>query len=297
MAPPQPNEKTPELTVVVGPTASGKTALAVTLAERSGGEIVNADSVQIYRGFDIGAGKPTAAERVRARHHLVDAVDPMDPMDAARFASLADECIADIVSRGRTAIVCGGTFLWIRALLFGLSPAPPADDAIRARHRALATAEGRSALHDRLKEVDRISAERLAPNDFVRVSRALEVMELTGTPLSEWHARHGFRERRYSARFIGVRRTPEELTERIALRTRTMLDAGWVDEVRSLIRAGYRDARAMGSVGYRQIARALDRDSFDPAELEREIIRATRVFARRQRTWIRDEPVEWVSGV
>jgi tRNA dimethylallyltransferase len=267
------------------------------LAERSGGEIVNADSVQIYRRFDIGAGKPTAAERARVHHHLVDAVEPLEPMDAARFASLADECIADIVSRGKTAIVCGGTFLWIRALLFGLSPAPPADESIRARHRAVVAAEGRSALHDRLGEVDPLSAARLAPNDFVRVSRALEVMELTGTPLSEWHARHGFRERRYGARFIGVRRTAEELTERIGQRTRAMLDTGWIDEVRALIRDGYRDARAMSSVGYRQIARALDRDSIDRSELERDIVRATRVFARRQRTWIRDEPVEWVSGV
>ena len=131
MAPPQAAEKAPELTVVVGPTASGKTALAVALAERSGGEIVSADSVQIYRGFDIGAGKPTAEERARARHHLIDAVEPLEPMDAARFAKLADDCIADIVARDKTPIVCGGTFLWIRALLFGLSPAPPADPAVR----------------------------------------------------------------------------------------------------------------------------------------------------------------------
>lgn len=296
LAPTQTTEKTPELTVVVGPTASGKTALAVALAERSGGEIVSADSVQIYRRFDVGAGKPSAEELARARHHLIDAVDPLEPMDAARFAKLADDCIADISSRSKTPIVCGGTFLWIRALLFGLSPAPPADPAVRERHRALAEAEGREALHARLREVDAPTADRLAPNDFVRVSRALEVMELTGTPLSSWHERHGFRERRYLARLVGVRRTPEELTERIAKRTRSMLDAGWVDEVRALVRDGYRDARAMSSVGYRQIAESLDRDSIDPEALERDIVRATRIFARRQRTWIRDEPVEWVSG-
>jgi tRNA dimethylallyltransferase len=289
-------EKAPELTVVVGPTASGKTALAVALAERSGGEVVSADSVQIYRRFDVGAGKPSSEELGRARHHLIDAVDPLEPMDAARFAKLADDCIADIVSRSKTPIVCGGTFLWIRALLFGLSPAPPADPGVRERHRALAEAEGREALHARLKEVDALAATRLAPNDFVRVSRALEVMELTGTPLSSWHEQHGFRERRYSARLVGVKRTPEELTERIEKRTRAMLDAGWVDEVRALIDGGYRDARAMGSVGYRQIAQAVDRGSIDREALERDIVRATRIFARRQRTWIRDEPVEWISG-
>jgi len=296
LAPPQAAEKPPELTVVVGPTASGKTALAVALAERSGGEIVSADSVQIYRRFDVGAGKPSADERARVRHHLIDAVDPLEPMDAARFAELADQCIADIRSRAKTPIVCGGTFLWIRALLFGLSPAPPADPAVRERHRALVEAEGRETLHARLKEVDALTAKRLAPNDFIRVSRALEVMELTGTPLSSWHEQHGFRERRYSARLVGVRRNPEELTERIAKRARAMLDAGWVDEVRALIGAGYRDARAMNSVGYRQIAQALEGDSIELPALERDIVRATRIFARRQRTWIRDEPVEWVSG-
>jgi tRNA dimethylallyltransferase len=296
LVPTQAAEKTPELTVVVGPTASGKTALAVALAERSGGEIVSADSVQIYRRFDIGAGKPSAEELARAPHHLIDSIDPLESMDAARFAKLADDCIVDIVSRSKAPIVCGGTFLWIRALLFGLSPAPPGDPAVRERHRALVEAEGREALHARLKEVDPVTADRLAPNDFVRVSRALEVMELTGTPLSSWHERHGFRERRYSARFVGVKRTPEELTERIARRTRSMLDAGWVDEVRALVKAGYRDARAMSSVGYRQIALAVDQDAIDPQVLEHDIVRATRIFARRQRTWIRDEPVDWVSG-
>jgi tRNA dimethylallyltransferase len=295
LAPPQALEKFPELTVIVGPTASGKTALAVELAERSDGEIVSADSVQIYRGFDIGSGKPRPEERARAPHHLIDALDPLEPMDAARFAELADERIADIVARGKTPIVCGGTFLWIRALLFGLSPAPPADPSIRERHRALAEAEGRSALHARLSEVDPSSAARLSPNDFVRVSRALEVQELTGTPLSEWHARHGFRERRYASRLVGVSRTREELADRIARRTHAMLEAGWVDEVRALIASGYRSARAMSSVGYRQIAQALDIGAVDLPTLQDQISRATRVFARRQRTWIRDEPVEWVS--
>lgn len=291
----QPPEKTPELIVVVGPTASGKTAFSVALGERLGGEIVSADSVQIYREFDVGTGKPSAEERRRVRHHLVDAVDPLDAMDAARFAGLADRAIADIVSRGRQPIVCGGTFLWVRALLFGLSPAPPADPAVRDRHRAIAAAEGREALHARLAQVDRVTSERLSPNDFVRVSRALEVMETTGIPLSEWHARHGFRQRRYPARLIGVRRTPEELTARIAARTRAMLAAGFIDEVRALVQKGYAGARAMKSVGYRQIESALARGPVDPSLIEPEIVRATRVFARRQRTWLRDEPVEWVD--
>ncbi len=284
------------LLVVVGPTASGKTALAVRLAERLGGEVVSADSVQVYRRFEIGTGKPTAEERARAPHHLIDIVDPLEPMDAARWAALADEAIADIVARERRPIVCGGTFLWVRALLFGLADAPPADEAIRARHREHAEREGRAGLHSELARVDPKLAEKLAPNDFVRVSRALEVFELTGVTLSAWQAEHGFREPRHAARLLGVRHSREELDRRIEARARAMLDAGWVDEVRALLDQGFGQARAMRSVGYRQVAEAIE--SGEPvaeASLMESIVRATRVFARRQRTWLREEPVEWLE--
>jgi tRNA dimethylallyltransferase len=284
------------LLVVVGPTASGKTALAVKLAEERGGEIVSADSVQVYRHFDVGTGKPTPAERGRAVHHLIDVLEPGDPIDAAGWATLAARAIDDIRARGREPIVCGGTFLWVRALLFGLAEAPASDPTIRARHRVQAEAEGRAALHAALAQVDAASAERLAPNDFVRVSRALEVHELTGVPLSRWQAEHGFRTPRYRARLVGVRREREELDRRIAARVRAMLADGWVDEVRALCRAGYGEARAMGAVGYKQLYQALALDApFDAAAVELAIVRATRVFARRQRTWLRAQPVEWLE--
>src|SRR5690606_7036261 len=164
------------LLVIVGPTASGKTELAVQVAEASNGEIVSADSVQVYRGFDIGSGKPSAEQRRRAPHHLIDVCDPLDAMDAARWAALAEASISDIVSRGRRPIVCGGTYLWVRALIFGLAAAPPGDPTLRAQHRALVDAEGRAALHARLAAADPQAAARLSPNDFVRVSRALEVL-------------------------------------------------------------------------------------------------------------------------
>lgn len=283
------------LFVVVGPTASGKTELALELAERERGEIVSADSVQVYRHFSIGSGKPTAHELGRVRHHLLDVVEPLDRIDAARWAELAAAAVADIRARGCTPIVCGGTFLWVRALLFGLAEAPPADSEVRARHRQRVEAEGRAALHAELARVDPASAARLAPNDFVRVSRALEVHELTGVPLSRWQAEHGFREARYEARLIGVARERDELDRRIAERVRSMLDAGWIDEVRALTTAGYGSARAMSAVGYKQIYEALQREPApDPAALFETIRRATRVFARRQRTWLRDQPVEWV---
>ncbi len=215
-----------EVLVVVGPTASGKTALAIALARRFGGEIVSADSVQIYRRFDVGSGKPTAEERALARHHLIDAVEPLGAMDAGRFAELADAAIADIRARGLHPVVCGGTFLWIKALLFGLAEAAPRDEVVRARHDQLARAHGRAHLHELLARVDPASASRLAPNDFIRVSRALEVHELTGRPLSDWQKDHAFAERRYRHRLLGVRRERAELDARIELRARAWLDGG-----------------------------------------------------------------------
>ena len=280
------------LLCVVGPTASGKSALALRLAQELGGEILSADSMQIYRGFDIGTGKPSAAERALVPHHLLDVAEPLQTWDAARWADEATRLIEEVRARGRLPIVCGGTFLWVRALIYGLVEAPRGDDELRARHRAVVDAEGRAALHARLARVDAPSAARLAPNDFVRVSRALEVFELTGTPLSQLHAAHGFRAPRFQARLVGVRRERAEQDELIESRVRAMLAAGWVDEVRELSARGFGAARAMQSVGYRQIFEALTAASnVDEAA----IVRATRIFARRQRTWLRDQPVEWLA--
>jgi tRNA dimethylallyltransferase len=282
-----------DLAVVVGPTASGKTDLALALAEARGGEIIGADSVQVYRHFDVGSGKPSKSDRTRVPHHLVDVADPLEPMDAASYAARASEAVVDVRLRGRVPIVCGGTFLWVRALLYGLSSAPPADPALRRRHATLAQEEGRAALHARLRAVDPDAATRLDPNDFVRVSRALEVFELTGRPLSQLQSEHGFREPRFKARLFGVGFTAEELVARIAKRTERLLADGFVDEVVELIRLGYRDARAMSSVGYRQVLDCVE-GRLAQGELAPAINRATKVFARRQRTWLRDEPVVWL---
>src|SRR6187431_103168 len=280
------------LLVVVGPTASGKTSLAIELCEKLDGEIVSADSVQVYRHFEIGTGKPSNEERARARHHLIDVIEPTEPMDAARFAELA---IADIRARGKRPIVCGGTFLWVRALIHGLVPAPPADPKLRARHQARVSEVGRLGLHADLARVDPQAAERLAPNDFVRVSRALEVYELTGVCMSEWQAEHGFKTERHAARLLGVRREKDELDLRIRARCQAMLAAGWLEEARELLARGYQDSRPFASVGYKQVALALQNGGpVELAELELSIFRATRIFARRQRTWLRDQPIEWL---
>ena len=283
------------LCVVVGPTASGKTELAVRLAERFGGEVVSADSVQIYRRFDVGSGKPTAEERRRAPHHLIDVADPLEGYDAQRFAAAADRAVAEIRARGRVPVVCGGTFLWVRALVLGLAPAPPADAEVRVRHAAIVEAEGRAALHARLAAADPGSAARLSPNDFVRVSRALEIWELSGKPESAWFAEHGFRSERHRATFVGPYRERDEIDRRIEARTARWLAEGWVDEVRALVAEGYGEARAMGSVGYRQVKDHVE-GRLPEAELAPAIVRATRVFVRRQRTWLRDERVTWARA-
>jgi len=281
------------LLCVVGPTASGKSALALTLAQSLNGEIISADSMQIYRGFDIGTGKPTRQEQQLVPHHLLDVAEPLDNWDAAQWAEEAARHIGEIRARGRVPIVCGGTFLWVRALIYGLAEAPRGDDALRARYREWAEKEGRAALHARLAEVDPTCAARLAPNDFVRVSRALEVFELTGKPMSEVQQAHGFREPRFLARLIGVARDRTEQDQLIERRVNGMLAAGWVDEVEALIARGFSEARVMQSVGYRQVFTAVSAGRAPNAE---EIVRATRVFARRQRTWLRDQPVEWLPA-
>ena len=280
------------LLCVVGPTASGKTALAVRLGEALGGEIVSCDSVQIYRRFDIGAGKPDADDLARVPHHLVSSHDPLDPVDAARFAEEATALILSIRRRGRLPILCGGTFLWTKAVAFGLAAAPGRDDALRAEHQALVAAEGAAALHARLAAVDPPAAERLHPNDVVRVSRALEVFTLSGRTLTAWHGEHRLAAPRFRPRLVGVRHDPDALTARIEARVAAMLAAGWLDEVRGLLEGGLGEARAMGSVGYREVHAHLC-GRLPEAELAPAIVRATRVFARRQRTWLREQPVLW----
>jgi tRNA dimethylallyltransferase len=274
-----------EVLAIVGPTATGKTSLAVELSARLGGEVVSADSVQIYRAFDIGSGKPTAEQLASAPHHLLSAIGPLDPIDAASWADLAAEALDGIRARGRVPILCGGSFLWVKALLFGLADAPAASAEVRDRHRAIAASEGRHTLHARLREVDVESANRLHPNDLVRVSRALEVFELTRKPLSAWHREHAFARIRRQAKLIAIGCEPTALTERIRNRVRTWIAKGWIEEVEQLVATGYDNARAMGSVGYAQV-RAMLAGELRREDLETAIVQATRVFARRQRTWL-----------
>lgn len=284
------------LLFVVGTTASGKTELGIRLAEALGGEVISADSVQVYRYFDIGSAKPNPSELGRARHHLIDIAEPDDPIEASRFAELAWQTIDAVRNRGVIPIIVGGTFLWIRTLIFGLAEAPKGDQELRRQHQAWAEKQGRAALHRRLVEVDPELAQRLHPNDLVRVSRALEVFELSGQRLSDLQKQHGLQTPKCRPLLLSVKWEEAEYERRLALRVMKMLETGLTDEVSSLLERGYGTTRAMAAVGYKETRAALLQGPIDREKLGQEIIRSTRVFARRQRTWIRDEAITWTRA-
>lgn len=274
--------------LLLGPTASGKSALAIALAQRHGLEIVSIDSAQVYRGLDIGSAKASAAERARVPHHLVDIRDPAQPYSAADFLRDASAAIADIARRGRLALVVGGTMMYARALRQGLAQLPSADAALRARLEREAERLGWPALHARLSAVDPETAQRLPPGDRQRIGRALEVFELSGRPLSSW-LRESAGPGAAGLRTIGL--LPRDrvlLHRRIEQRFDAMLAAGFLDEVRALRARGDLHAQlpALRSVGYRQAWEHLERAT-SAAEFRAAAIAATRQLAKRQITWLR----------
>jgi len=275
--------------LLMGPTASGKSALALALAERLDVEIVSVDSAQVYRGMDIGTAKPDAATRARVVHHLVDIVDPTEAYSAARFRSDALAAAAEIRSRGRVPLFVGGTMLYFKALIEGLSALPRADPEVRSRIDARAAAEGWPAMHAMLAKVDAVTATRLNPADAQRIQRALEVFELTGIPLSRLQ---GAREAASAlGPAIAVAIAPADragLHAAIAARFDEMLAGGLVDEVRGL-RERYPltpGLPSMRCVGYRQAWDFID-GKIDAAALRAKGIAATRQLAKRQYTWLR----------
>jgi len=283
----------PRVVCIVGPTATGKTGLGIALAERVGGEIVSADSRQVYRHMDVGTAKPTAAERARVPHHGLDLVDPDEPFDVSRFRDAAVDAIAGIRRRGAAALVVGGTGLYLRILLQGLCDAPPPAPALRAALRAFAAREGTSLLHRWLRRLDPPAAARIHRNDAVRVVRGLEVVLASGRPLSAWQAAHAFTETPYDALVVGLALPVAALEARIAARVEAMVAAGFVDEVAALARRLPADAPAWGAVGYREmLAHVEGRATLSEAAAA--TVRATRQFAKRQRTWFRrDGTIRW----
>lgn len=274
----------PRVLVVTGPTAAGKSELAVELAEALDGEIVGADSRQVYRFMDVGTAKPTFEQRARARHHLVDIVDPDEEHDVAAWRSAALEALASIHARCRRPIVCGGTGLYLRSLMQGLFAGPPADLAVRGRLQAEPSAD----LHARLAAVDSASALRIHANDRLRMIRALEVFETTGRPLSLWLAEHRLCEKPFEVLILEVDADREGLRERIAMRSRAMVAAGLVEELGCLWERYPATTRAFDAIGYRQAAECL-LGQLDRTELADAVSLATVQYAKRQRTWIRGQ--------
>jgi len=280
---------------LVGPTGAGKTAIAVRIAQALDAEIVNCDSRQVYRHLDIGTAKPSAEARRVVPHHLFDIVDPDQDFDCARYRVLGRAAIADIRARGRRVVLVGGTGLYLKVLRYGLVPAPPRDPTLRRRLQDLEDAEP-GALHRRLAGRDPAAAERLHPHDRVRLIRALEVGELTGTALSARQAAHGFRAAELECRVIGLATERAALYARLDARCRDMIAAGLVDEVRALWQRGFGpQLPPLRSIGYREIGAHL-RGECDLEQAIAAMQRATRRFAKRQLTWFRADPtVQWIE--
>lgn len=275
--------------MIVGPTGAGKTRLSLELAARTNGEVISADSQQVYIGMDIGTGKVTAEERARVPHHVLDVLQPDEEMTAGRFIELADRAIADLTARGKAVIVCGGTGLYVRALLLGLFEGPPASPELRAELTAFVEREGSAALHAELVRVDPPAGAKIDPKDVKRTIRAIEVFRLTGEPMSAHQARHDHRAMpsRYPARVVGLAPEREALYAAIDARVEAMLAAGLEAEVLALRERGFRPPlRSQQAIGYAELHDVLD-GKVDRSRAIELIKRNSRHYARRQLSWYR----------
>lgn len=281
------------LRAILGPTAVGKSALALAVAERSGAEIISLDSMQVYRGLDIGTAKPTADERARVRHHMIDLVEPDLRYDVQRFVSDLAHVLDDVRARHKTPVFVGGTGFYLKVLVEGLFDGPDVDPALRAGLMQRARDEGKAALHAELSAIDPRSAARIHQNDTKRVVRGLEVFRQTGVPLSDWQTQWNSRAVRPARHLVGLTASSAEVDARIRARTRAMLVQGWPEEAaRIRSRTGF-GTTAVQALGYAEALAVFDgRLSLD--EAVEVIVRATRQFARRQRTWYRKfEDIVW----
>ena len=285
------------LLAVVGPTASGKTSLAIELAQRLDTEIVSADSMQFYKGMEIGTAAPTPAELARVKHHFVGFLEPSEEFSAGAFQAVAREVVAALNDRGKTAVAAGGSGLYVRALIDGLFAGPGRDEAIRQRLRAEAETAGTPALFERLKSVDAPYAAAIGPSDLRRIVRALEVYELTGTPLSVLHRKHRAHSEPLDAVQVAIGHPREVLYARIDTRVDRMLREGLLGEVRALLDKGLGPhIDRLRSLGYREMARHLQGEcSLEEAS---ECMKMnTRRFAKRQLSWLRADPrIHWLPA-
>ena len=286
-------EEAPECLAILGPTGIGKSGLSLSVAAALDGEIINADSIQTYRGLEIGTSKPTAKDRKLVPHHLLDFLDPAERFSAGEFALRATSVVADIRQRRRLPLVVGGNGFYLRALFDGLSPIPTVPSKVREELEERLLAEGLGALYEELLCVDAKTAARISPNDRQRILRALEVVAATGRPLSSWQEERR-RKLEISVLRVGLTCARDVLYDRLALRARRMLESGWLEEVRGLLEAGIEeDSPAFQAIGYRELAAHLRGDiTLDQATSA--LLQATRRYAKRQLTWFRGEPgIRW----
>ncbi len=287
----------PALVAVVGPTASGKSALGVWLAERLGGEVIACDSTQLYRGFDIGTAKPNEAEQRAVPHHLLDVLTPAEEATAGGYRQMALPVLEDLRRRGRLPIFTVGTGLYLRALLDGLADLPQRSEELRERLRASAADHSPGHLHRVLQRLDRAAARKIAANDEQKLIRAIEICILARKPLTEVHQAGRTPLRGWRALKLGLTPPREALYERIHARTEEMLSRGWMDEVRSLLTSGLPDnVKPFDFIGYREL-RSVVRGEMTLETARAAIQQATRRYAKRQLTWFRKEPgVHWLGG-
>jgi len=273
---------------LVGPTAVGKTAVGIEVARELGAEILSIDSRQAYRRLDIGTAKPTPSERAAVRHHLLDLFEPTEKASAAEFAHHFHDALREVQSRGRRTLAVGGSGLYVDACLGRLDRLPPADAPIRAEHRRIRDAQGTECLHERLRGVDPQSAARLAPGDFQRISRALEVFQLTGLPLGQLQTQRGPLDLSAGPPMVLLLRQRSDLRARIALRAHAMFAAGLLDELENALAAGVpADAPGLQAIGYADFVRVLRRE-VSREEATEGFIRRTAQYAKRQITWFRN---------
>ena len=286
-------EKT-KIIILCGPTAIGKTSTAIALCQALKGEIINADSMQVYRHMNIGTAKPTPQEKRLVPHHMVDIVDPDEDFDAAKFSGQARKIIDELKERQVMPVVAGGTGLYIKALVHGLFEMMPSDGKIRERLRETAEKHGSSFLHDQLKVMDSETAAKIHPNDLVRIIRAIEVYRISGKPISQFQKEHRFSNEPYETLKIGLHMERPDLYRRIDLRVDAMIEEGLVEEVKGLLAKGYtKDLKSMQSLGYRHMADFLGGIT-NWRETVRLLKRDTRRYAKRQMTWFRkDGAVIW----
>jgi len=285
-----------DIVIICGPTAAGKTSAAIKIAEEFKGEVISADSMQIYKYMDIGTAKPTLKEQMAIKHHMIDIVEPNEHFDAAKFSDLSHDIISKLNKKGKLPVVAGGTGLYIKALIYGLFQSEKVFPGIKKRLQDEALIYGTPLLHKRLKKIDPETAEKLHQNDASRVIRAIEIFEGTGKRISEQQRKHGFAEKQFRVLSIGLTMERAKLYNKINRRVDQMIELGFIKEIKSLLSMGFTEnIQAMQSIGYRHLIDFLKKKSSWEETLET-LKRDTRRYAKRQLTWFRANPeIKWLE--